>query len=370
MTKEIEEMATQSFKKWVKATAVALALAVPSLSQAAYYNSCDPCNPCGNPCDPCASFCDMDFTIGADFLWWKPCVDELEYATIDVPAVPVTTVASQYAAVCPKWEPGFRVYLGVPGLCYDFDLTASYTWIYSGTTATAVAVAPAGIGGFRLHPALAAFATDEYLGASSSYRLHYNEWDVLFSYRVACNPCHVFVPHFGIAGIVTSSTQSGFYTALADLVLDPDTDAAWTSEADYWGVGLRVGSDYEYKFSRCLKVFARAQGTILAGEAKSNYAAFGPTETAAIDTILIGEDNHCCAIVPGYHLAVGFQYDDKMCDMDVFFRIGYEFLNWWNMPNVRQFISSDTTNGLGSATPASIRTLGFQGLFVGGGVSF
>lgn len=373
-------MATQSFNKWVKATAMALVLAVPALSQAAYYNSCEPsCN----PCDPCPSFCDMDFKVGVDFIYWRPCVDDLEYATVDTfttvaPIAQSTTINS----VSPKWVPGFRVYLGVPGLCYDFDLTASYTWIYSGTTNTTAS--DTGIGALRLNPWLGAFnptslASIPTFGAGRAhYSLHYNEWDVLFSYRISCNPCHSFVPHFGIAGIVTDSTFSGAYF-LGSSSVDA-TDGLFRDTADYWGVGLRVGSDYEYKFSRCLTAFARAQGTILAGEAKNSSFSALPNNITAFpagisNTITINVvDNHkSCHIVPGYHLALGVQYDDKMCDMDVFFRIGYEFLNWWNMPNQRTFIhnqSSMGNSGTGPSTSASVRTLGFQGLFVGTGVSF
>lgn len=369
-------MATQSFNKWVKATALALALAVPALSQAAYYNSCEPsCN----PCDPCQSFCDMDFKVGVDFIYWRPCVDDLEYATIDTfaTAAPLNgqIQSTQINSVSPKWAPGFRVYLGVPGLCYDFDLTASYTWIYSGTTSTTSSAT--GIGGLRLHPWLSGLtdATQATFGLGrANYSLHYNEWDVLFSYRIACNPCHSFVPHFGIAGIVTDSRFRGVY--IRGTVADPLVDGVFSDTADYWGVGLRVGSDYEYKFSRCLTAFARAQGTILAGEAKNSHAsALASTATAPVPIVAVNAvDSHkSCHLVPGYHLAVGVQYDDKMCDMDVFFRVGYEFLNWWNMPNQRTFVHNQEdmgNSGTGPSTSASVRTLGFQGLFVGAGVSF
>lgn len=372
-------MATQSFNKWVKATVVALALAVPSLSQAAYYNSCNPCN----PCDPCPSFCDVDFTFGADFIYWKPCIDELEYTSINTSVedgADQILISGDYVNVRPQWKPGFRLYLGVPGLCYDFDLVASYTWLYSGTNSSAVGDAVAGdpsVDAFRLHPMLDAFDETVYFAAAAGYKLHYNEWDVLFTYRISCNPCHTFIPHFGIAGIIANSTFSGVYSPTIAFE-DPDTFGAWTSTANYWGVGLRVGADYEYQFSRCLKAFARGQGTLLAGEAKNTDASFAPGDTAGdIIAISLTDDHKSCHMVPGYHLAIGVQYDDRMCDMDVFFRIGYEFLNWWNMPNQRTFVVGDadgaapgTGNGVASATSSSVRNLGFQGLFVGLGVSF
>lgn len=358
-------MATQSFNKWVKATVVALALAVPSLSQAAYYNSCDPCN----PCDPCPSFCDMDFTFGADFIYWKPCVDELNYAYSVSPVTTGSTTVDTgtYHGVCPQWDPGFRVYLGVPGLCYDFDLTASYTWLYSGDNDSVLVAAPLFISPIRLNPLLGDF-TDTWEAADARFSMHYNEWDVLFSYRIACNPCHTFIPHFGVAGIVVNSSFGGSYFHAAGF---DDLDfAVWGSRSDYWGVGLRVGSDYEYRFSRCLKAFARAQASLLAGESKNTYATTADITEIGTISFITADDHSCCHMVPGYHIAVGVQYDDKMCDMDVFFRIGYEFLNYWNMPNARTYVGQEGLVSQGLATSGNIRNLGFQGLFVGGGVSF
>jgi hypothetical protein len=324
----------------------------------------------------------VDFTFGADFIYWKPCVDDLEYTAVN------EFVANddgdfvgggRYVNVRPQWEPGFRVYLGVPGLCYDFDLVASYTWVYSGTSSSVVNPldgVPDGVDGFRLHPALSDFSETAFELAGARYRLHYNEWDVLFTYRISCNPCHTFIPHFGIAGIIANSTFGGFYSPDVDLVED-DTFGFWSSTANYWGVGLRVGADYEYQFSRCLKAFARGQATLLAGEAKNTDFSALPGDastTGEIVSITMVDDHKSCHMVPGYHIAVGVQYDDRMCDMDVFFRIGYEFLSWWNMPNQRTFVTGGATdantNGLGASTSASVRNLGFQGLFVGGGVSF
>lgn len=363
-------MAKQSFNKWVKAAVVALAIAVPSLSQAASaYDSCDPCY---NPCDPCASFCDMDFTVGVDFLYWKPCVDDLEYATLLTPSnlpAPTTTVDQTrcYQSVCLDWEPGFRVYVGLPGLCYDFDLNISYTWMRASTGASVASGVGSEIEGLNLYPGLAPIVTTPvaFDSASARYQLNYNEWDVLFSYRIACNPCHAFVPKFGVAGVVLDQEFRGQYDTATDGVF-----ADFKATSDYWGVGLRVGSDYEYKLSRCLTFFAAAQGTILAGQKDnkdlSTVTDAGITSAGDVVSAEFKDDKNSCHLVPGYHLWIGMRYDDRMCDMDYFARIGYEFLNWWNVPNQRVFMGA----GAGRSTSASVRTLGFHGLFLGAGVSF
>lgn len=124
-------------KKWRKflsllALSASLFSMVPGSSQA---NSCNPCNVCG-------------FEIGADFIWWKPCFDEADYAAVVTFEEQGEIIVRQinddlsldikYKSFCTDWEPGFRVYLGFPNFNCNWGFLGSYTYLeskFSETTA-------------------------------------------------------------------------------------------------------------------------------------------------------------------------------------------------------------------------------------------
>ncbi|HEY4832830.1 MAG TPA: Lpg1974 family pore-forming outer membrane protein [Waddliaceae bacterium] len=342
-------------EKWRKKIGIAVLASAALLTFApnmanAYNRDCDPCN---NTCDwnCCGGF--EGFDIGVDFLWWKPCVDDLDFcASVDEESDGFDWNI-KYKGICPDWEPGVRVLFKMPSCYCDLGLAACYTYIHAQTKRS-----------FRgdddvacplIHPATDE-AGDTFDAARGRWELNYHDWDVLATYDIACNQCHHFKPFIGIAGNVINQK---FHVKLrADSEIDT---VNWSS--DYWGVGLRAGAEYVYQISDCLRFFSVAHGTLLAGKADgTNHQSFP-------STVRVKDDN-CCYFVPGYHIGTGFSYNTCMCDWDVSFRIGYEFLVWHNVPNHRIFTGGDGMGSYSDSTSPSTRTLGFHGLLLGLGVSF
>jgi hypothetical protein len=120
-----------------------------------------------------------------------------------------------------------------------------------------------------------------------------------------------------------------------------------------------------------MKVFARGSGSIVVGNDCSSadagvYWLDGTTTT--LDTRDYNDDDKCL-IVPGYHVQVGFLYESCYCGVDFGVRLGYEFVNWYNVPNHRVFPGeSDLDSAI--STSSSIRSFGMHGLLAGADVRF
>jgi len=337
-------------KKWRKTISLVF-LSVGLVALTPNVANAQSCNPCCDPCD--WNLCDQTFLIGADFLYWKPCIDDLDYAAVVENDNGFTDV--DYKGICPDWQPGFRGYFGLPEFFCDWGLYFSYTRLECCDTHKTTFDDPDGSNGITsplIHPDL--LTTNLYDEAKGHWDLTYQEWDVLFSYDISCNCCHSFSPFFGVAGVYIEQHLRAEFPN--------DWEVDWHS--DYWGVGLRAGSEYAYRFNDCFSFFARASGTLLAGKADSrNRQEFG--------TDIEIKDDDCCHFVPGYHIGAGFVYEGCTCGTEWGIRIGYEFLNWHNVPNHRVFSGTDGDNAeLSHSSSASTRNLGFHGLLAGVSLSF
>lgn len=351
-------------------------IAVSSLSFAGQY---DCCNPCPQPCDPCDS-CFGGFDVGADFLYWKPCVDDLDYAAVSTSGTvgDATGTLVDYRGICPEWEPGFRVWVGKSDVLCGWDIAASFTWMKSDDKA-AFETSDLSIYSTLGHAALLGDTTvgavdiagNLFNVAAAEWDSKFYAWDVLFAHPLdCCGPCFEFVPFFGVSGIYL--TQE-FNSAFANTLDTADTATALFAtnwESKYWGVGLKFGSDFNYHFNDCLSLFALGSAEILAGEATTGYNR--QVLTLGDDTVVAAQfnDNDCCLLVPGYHIAAGFRYASDWCGTDFGIRIGYEFLKYYNVPNARTFMGDQFATQAALSTSANTRTFGFHGLLVGADVSF
>lgn len=328
------------------------------------------CNPCESWCDPCCwDFCDMHFTVGAEFLWWKPCVDDLDVAAL------LTTNGTRrrvdYESLCPEWEPGFRVYLEFPNACCNWDLSASFTYLSSddhakqrfrGADDDNGIISPLIFGGapFDDEPT--------YEHGKQRWKFKYNEWDVLLSYEICCNSCHHFRPYFGVAGLILDQDLKAHFSHRTDNV---DTHIDWDSE--YWGVGLRAGSNYQFDIGCGFSVFAKAHATLLAGEADSENKHHFVSNSTAIgiaDERIHFKDDDCCHFIPGYNISAGFSYTGCWCDWEIGARLGYEFVWWQNLPNHRIFFGDNTSIEASHSSSPDTRSIGFHGLVAGLSLSF
>lgn len=376
--------------QWCNKVGLAVAVlstltAIPDKANAANdcfsYDSC-----CEQSCDPC-SFTGVE--VGADFLYWKPCVDELDFVAVESTAsftedgIPETHTSLRYKDICQGWEPGVRVRIALPDCWCDWTLSGSYTWINLKNSNSLdllddedltenAALISGSIRSPLLHGSFASVLPEFFAGweiAKGRLDTTYQTWDALFSYDVVCNRCNILSPFFGVEGLILNQELKAYYLESLDSEINK---AVFDWSSDYFGVGLKVGTDYTYNLFDCLKVFARASGSLVVGNdcAESNQAVFLGAASQTINVRSLSyKDDDKFIIVPGYHLQLGVLYESCYCGMDFGIRLGWEFVNWHNVPNHRVFPSDVDVNNALSTSP-TVRTLGFQGFLAGGEIRF
>ncbi|MGA8163572.1 MAG: Lpg1974 family pore-forming outer membrane protein [Waddliaceae bacterium] len=413
---------------------------------------------CFDPCGRDNCGCE-DYSIGVSFLWWKTCVDHLDFGyCVDLSSAfqNQSFTRVKYKTVCPDWEPGIRIQGMASNLCSGLGLSASWTHIspkktgnikgtslFFGGSPGASEENGASLSFRQRLQALGSGNDDFKLCYSSSSLLGillpfdrlrstwdvcYHDWDVLLFYPCCICNNQVWTPYFGFASLILNQEVKEFGKGIIGVknifAFVHDYKAKWKSDLNAYG--LRVGMKYEWDFCSCLKIFGKADASIVAGnpcnELKRKHffdlkigesLGVPPTEEeAAVSSGLsqflskegfnsngIFKDDGCYRCYPGYRLAAGVTYETCMCNTDLWLSVGYEFVEWRNLPNRRMPL--ETVNpGLGLAfdfddltaqqllneieinpvaslsfpsfntTSPSDRTLGFHGLFVEVGASF
>jgi hypothetical protein len=302
--------------------------------------------------------CEGDYMLGIDFLWWKPCISDLDFAgTINSSVVnEITNTDFKYKGICPDWTPGIRLTFDYPDLfCWcNIGLSASYTYLDMDEKHV--------VNGdenvyLLFHPGI------DTIGPSSDpvhgkWYCKYQTWDALFYYNCCCSPCVYITPYIGVAGIMlTQDLKSS--AVFADNSFAQSFNTKWKSTL--WGVGLKSGLAVNYNYSRCLGFYSFASGTILSGKSHTKHKSELRGE---FDNTLRVRDDDCCTCIPGVHIGVGAKANFCICGYAFSMRLGYEFLEWYNLPKHRIFTGDNIESEIGSSS-SSRRTLGFHGPFLG-----
>ncbi len=321
-----------------------------------------------NCCDPCCNQgCWGDVGVGVELLLWQPCIDDLDYAVTSSATIATgSTVSGKTRFVEHDYEPGVRITLELPNAWCDWGLRTSYTYL-SDTARNSVRGAQGTINPTLMHPALLS-ATVGMIRANSEHKFTYQTWDLLLTSEYCFRQCHAFKPFFGLE-FVSIDREVNFSTGSVDTVPATMGEYAGTTrwDGDYWGIGFKAGTEYAYDFCNCWQFYTKASGTLTAGEL-CDETRFNANAAGVTTNLTYKYDE--CVLVPGWHVALGFRYDDCWCGHDITASVGYEFLQWLNAPNVRRFKSNAITTSSGLASSASTGSIAFHGFNFGLGVTF
>ncbi len=363
---------TRNIKKFL-ATIFAGCLLLTSITHADYNNdSCCSCNPCecAPECfcrfpnySPCCTGMGDGFTFTGEFLWWKPCFSDLSWALKfdqDVNS-PGTTFSScgNFLEINHEWVPGIRVGMEIENIWCNWDLIVNYTWITgkiikdadnnSGTLVTTL-----------IHPDF----TNNLgfpLTVNAYHRYRYQTFDIVLGQDYCITPCHYFVPYFGFQGVKLNQV----WHTLAVNGVESNT-LRWDS--CYEALGLELGIDYHYAFNSCLEFYTDAKFSVVGGcnVGRNEQVNVNQEESLVTTTWTFRTDDAICT--PGIHLRAGINYTLCSCGREFLFTIGYEFLDWYNMPQIRRF-PQNANNDLQLSTSPNGSRIGFHGLMVGLGFS-
>ena len=330
----------------------------------------------GNCCDPCqcppANCGGCGVEIGAEFLYTKFCFDDFDYAYILTGQSEALFEQSdiEYKKLCLDYEPGVRAWLGF-GNKGCIGMTLGYTYLSAKENDYLEGSVDSEIGSTFLHPYLVA-QTDGFDLIAVEWENFYHEGQVVFGSEISCGQCHQFKPYIGVAGIYL---EQKFDLDLSNLNAELAGDEAGVEwESQYWGVGLRFGSEYNYKFDQCFGFFGKFNASLLVGEnkAENNQYLVSLAEEAAVTELNFIEKDKC-HFVPGCSVGVGFSMTPDICGSGSSFslRVGYEFQAWYNIPNHRTFSGDNVEiNEIAYSDSASTRTWGSHGLFAGVQIGF
>lgn len=349
-----------------KRTAALACTALLACSTLTAYDDCTPCISSGDPC------CYGGWDIGIDFIFWKPCIDNLEYAAVyevdDSGDFDVNNLT--YRNVCQKWEPGFRINLLKHGFICDWDLTGSFTYfrVHDKDSVSAPADGAPNLASPLLHAALAGDGLFRYIQGEYSAMMY--RWDILFAYNLHCsNPCLELTPFLGMAGLTLN--QSLESRIANDQAVTAQVESAFTDfDNRLFALGIKFGTEVNFTVTKGFNLFARGAGEILTGKQFNSKTVFTVEEANLDPESYQFNETQCCLIIPGYHIQVGLDLVSSLCGPEMGIRLGYEFFRYLNIPTARRFMGDQLGTQAALSTSPSLTTFGAHGIFVGAELSF
>ena len=342
----------------------------------------------------CDSICDWEWYVGADYLYWKPCSKELDYAAVSQTFSDMNPDGLNYNVkrVCPEWESGYRIYFGGSS-SGNIGFSAAFTHLKASADSY-VEVSNANIQPTRMHPFyndyIRLLSGDE-LGvdrAEAYWDSDYKEWFVGMTYQWELDNCNRLTPYIGVAGLKYNEEFASSYRVF-DIEEEESEDVSLFSyySQDFSGAGLRLGAHYHATICDCFGAYLNANGTVLVGDSdgQSFFGLDFLDEEASTFSFNFYDDG-CCSFVPGYQLGLGLVYDACICNVDLVFKVGYEFVAWHNLPTFRSFVEgispvvlvdeepwegeANLLANIGTSSISTSRTVAYHGLTVGLALAF
>jgi len=323
-------------------------------------------NGCEGLCDSC--FCNKKVSFGAEFIYWKPYVNNLEYfAQRTVP--PTGPVLFHYGTLDPDFEPGIHATLDIHSFLESWSLHLGFTYLegceerFGELTNGDTFVTP------LLHTGLIE-AGLPFLGPFDQrfvkWTSHYSEWEALFVKQFT-NGCFKVLTGIGAAGLFLDQELDVSLTSSEELT---SADVHWDN--DLWGVGLRVSTEASYPICGCTLLFFDISGSLLAGDSDvKNLQTITFTPEGPVTLSVEFRDPHNTPLfIPGYHIRAGLAIPIPNETLCAHIKFGWEAVQWFNLPVPRRFMGGDLDlQGSQSTLPTS-GSLGYHGLFVGAEVNF
>lgn len=339
----------------------------------------------GNYFSSCkTSFCDWDISVGADYLYWKPCTNDLKYVGINGGEEDSgQTIIYDVRGICPDREGGCRVKVEAFQSCgSSFGFAGSFTHLDSSKSDNVIDDSIVPVFAHPLYNQLLnniSEITLDFQEAAGNWDAEYNQWDFGVVFRMNWERCHFFKPFLGIGGLHFDEHFDAQFVVDEDTELG-DVSAFTVASLELTGVGMKIGLDYRYAFCNGFQFFTFANGTVLVSDTESSVK-FGTREgdgSVAVEFPNINFiEKEGCAFIPGYHLGLGLSYTGCLCGCEFFLNIGYEFTSWHHIPDPRLFVEgldgvgeNQNLSNFGISRAAQSRAISYHGASFGGGVIF
>jgi len=312
---------------------------------------------CWDPCDPCNDCC-IDFEIGADWLYWTPCINDQHFACVQQSTVSPFIFKDHY--LCNEWDSGVRVYGKVGNLWNDFGGALVYTYIKPSSNGEVSSSQTNSIILTNASP----ISFEEGERATSDWELEYQTIDAVLSYSIdVCNnPCLKVEAFSGLTWVdVTNDRTDVLY---ADEDTEGEIISTFKRHNCFWAVGPTFGLNTSYRVCDCFNLFGTFQTSLVVGESENKDIVSFEGDVTPFTGEWHAKDE--CFCFPGLHLVAGIEYELCLCDCEFGIRLGWEYVQWINAPTFPFYEYND--DGIRSAP--STNDLTMQGIFVGLFASF
>lgn len=274
----------------------------------------------------------VDVFVDADFIWWYTEIDGLGYAMTGYDNRSANTPpAGKLYNPNWKWEPGFKVSLGL-ALGHDgWDLGAEYTWLRYGTqsgTVTSDNLYPMwnianNYTNFTANPG----ATGSLAAASYKTSLHFNVIDLELGRNYFVSQHLKMRPFVGLKGAWTTNDYQVTYTRRASSSAN-DTDLMKNNQ-DHWGIGLRTGLDTAWHFTKEWSIYGDVAFSAL-------WSRFKVTRTdtdadSSSTNTVFNVTNTVHTLKPVLEMGMGLRWETWFSDNDYHFLVqaGWEQQLWY-----------------------------------------
>ncbi len=331
-------------------------------------------------CQNCDSCSWKGFEIGADFLWWQSSFSDIPYAK-DSPSIStiispdkITVNTKSFAKYLDaKWEPGVRIRVAKEDLWRDLDLIANYVFI-EGASSGHTNLAPTPNSALETTTLANVFSftnsSYRYSYISNKFKYKYQTFDVLFGTSHCFKKYYKIKPFVGVTGVFFKEKIS--YFAIGNLSAVGETSANWSIKTDYTGIGLKVGTDFGWRFWDGLSLDGMCAAVVAPGSYESTHLVNTNIPGITYPNFDANFFDDFDSPVTGWQIALGFLYEKciSSCKLDLHLR--YEMIGWHNLPSPPgRFIIYDSLTTTNSYVgPLGGIVMAFQGITAGFDVHF
>ena len=315
-----------------------------------------------------------DIFITANFIYWRAYQEGLNYAT-PAPFNPLwgyDNDATQVSSgdIGTDWGPGFKVGLGLDTAHDGWQVYAQYTWNsfsdtgkigYAPSTEDAAVAADAA--SKVVNPFDGSLFTSD--NAEANWKLRFNKIDLMLARDFYLSQYLTMKPAAGLTGTWQTQTMSTEYTRTTTpyqigAALTPAPTVAAYLQDDLamknYGIGLRVGSDFTWYFTKQFSLFGDMYGNLYWTDytTQTNKEVLHSPANELSKTYIDQSGDDYYSVKFAGEMELGLMWETYFCERDYHFaaRVSWEMQNWFNWT---RFSTSDAMTN---------KDLSFQGLNV------
>lgn len=276
-----------------------------------------------------------DVFLTADFIYWRTHQNGLEYAqsglVATAPAVNTNLSSGTVQSPKARWQPGFKVGLGLVFEHDGWDIDAEYTWLApSHKSNTITAATPSTLQNVWTDPTVASGGNTLIEQASASWRLSYNVLDLTLGRNFFVSRYLTLRPNFGLKGAWVKQRNNVDYV-LGTLVSPSYTELEIRQKQRFWGVGVRAGLDTVWHFCKEFGMYGDMGLSALWGQYKNRRTDDLQTPAGSEgQTLNYRRSFH--DVTPVLELGIGLAYMTWFYDEAYMFdiRAGWEEQVWFD----------------------------------------